>query len=230
MVQVKKRLVLLVTFMMMLLFNSYHYDHNVFAQTQEEIISQLAMQKFQVLPQMSLQTLDDTSYQPFEVSAIEVHNDWARVHITSVPEAFFTEDGETYGIAFQGAVAKFYDDQWKIIFDGTSEFEDIKDDLPLWLGFLNENQATTSFDDVSVPSLPWAFGESWKLNWGLHDSNTYGIDFGVGESTGIHAVDSGEVLYTNGTCIITERSDGLQIYYQHIAYTDVDKFETPDSV
>ena len=209
------------------------------AQTTEQMISDLALEQFNLREEfaplrMSVEDSEsEVSYSPYKVSSVEQHGDWARVHITSLPSSITDSAKNTFGISFIGGVAHRKDGLWKIAFDDTEEFESLENQFPAWLQFLNTRSSTT-LDDVSVPSLPWSLGDTWRLNNGLHYPGL-GLDFGtlpqhsdavlVGEA--VYAVDAGEVIYAENTCMIIRRySDGLQMYYQHLYTVDIDVWES----
>lgn len=229
--------------MILLFVGSSINNSNISAQTTEQLIVQLALsefhQNFDVAQRMNAVAENGTQYSDYEVSFIEVHDEWARIHILSTPETEFTSSGVHNWPDFQGGVAHEENGIWTIYFEGTTEFDELKNDLPFWLSFLNvpQNQPQTI---VSVPGLPWTMGETWRYTGGFHAG--WALDFaplqkdGQGVQGNVHALEGGEIVSrpTNEeggqSCIYVKRGDGLIMMYQHIESSDLDRFSVGNKI
>lgn len=220
-------------------------DNQSKAQTVEQIIASLALEQFnqsEELVQMRSMNLEasaaDVSYSAYDVTLVEQHDGWARIHIVSEPSVIYGENGEFHGILFQGAVAKEVNGNWQILFQGTKEFDAVKNALPIWLSFLSATpQADESITNFSVPALPTVIGDS-KFSTLRFTQGPYGshfpqesIDLAVlntedephnGFSLPVYAVDEGEIVktITGSTCFSVIRPDGLGVWYQHVDLLD----------
>lgn len=215
------------------------------AQTTEQYLSQIALEQFEQKEEfaqmrMSIENQNtEVQYSPFEVSFVEVHDDWARVHIMSNPNVVFNQEGQHQWPKFQGAVANFRNNEWIVYFENSSEFGEIKTAFPAWLQFLNAESELNlnSFSEMTAyvetfPGLPWQIGTSWDHNQGFtnhcyrEDGTRYNcpaIDFGtpVGGDTdlgsdAVYALDGGEILRSNSTCMYIKSTSGAILFYQHL--------------
>ncbi|MCB0016224.1 MAG: M23 family metallopeptidase [Anaerolineales bacterium] len=166
----------------------------------------------------------------YELNSSELADSWGYLTFVQFAGA---ENSRISG--FQIALAEYNHSiaQWQIYPEGTMPYDAALAKVPDWLQWLAllESQRSDPSDSglggtYEIPGLPWKPNTSWRYNQGpAEPDHPNEFDFGTpvrGVPENVYAAESGTVVGNSGTCMWVQRpSDGLRLFYQHIASTDI---------